>query len=527
MIKLKDILNEAITNPKETNPSELAKTVLGWFDFYTDYIDDGGQRRRAIQKNDNTLEWFNSHPIDIKQKAYKMMLSQAKGDKSKIEGTFGKQLKESVIKEDTRRVKLLGIDFKVSEMNGRIFFSFVDKKAATIQLRQVGTNKIVNHIQKRLDIAFGKGEFFFKGGDHAEFQNGYLFQRNTSDINLNKIKFESVNEATLTEKKYYVTYNKGRGQGKGLEKEFDQKSFKTTDKPKVFNSYNDAKKYAEKMEKMFQHSIGGGTAYWVSDEKMNQIKESVNEESYKVAGRPVTLIKGKKSDATDWKVKFQNGKETSLSDVLALIKPFPKGVHWRYKNLESVNESDLKGYLAADVVDDIVKSIGSKFVSGEIKNAPNKNYIYLKLTDIKFGNDVIKMLKSKFGIDAKIDKTFGNIPSVSFASKKVVSEAKSDYAVYHKTYTSAIQSAREYAEKKGYEIDDDDSFRQIGMGPKKPSDGKTNRFSIQLTKDGKPQKKHLHIQVYGMGTYKRNPDGSKTRSLHGGQNEYELNAYIN
>jgi hypothetical protein len=66
--------------------------------------------------------------------------------------------------------------------------------------------------------------------------------------------------------------------------------------------------------------------------------ESVNEESYKVAGRPVTLIKGKKSDATDWKVKFQNGKETSLSDVLALIKPFPKGVHWRYKNLESVNE---------------------------------------------------------------------------------------------------------------------------------------------------------------------------------------------
>jgi hypothetical protein len=338
---------------------------------------------------------------------------------------------------------------------------------------------------------------------------------------------ESITEATLTEKKYYVTYNKGRGQGKGLEKEFDQKSFKTTDKPKVFNSFNDAKKYAEKMEKMFQHSIGGGTAYWVSDEKMNQIKESVNEESYKVAGRPVTLIKGKKSDATDWKVKFQNGKETSLSDVLALIKPFPKGVHWRYKNLESVNESDLKGYLVADVVDDIVKSIGSKFVSGEIKNAPNKNYIYLKLTDIKFGNDVVKMLKSKFGIDAKIDKTFGNIPSVSFASKKVVSEAKSDYAVYHKTYTSAIQSAREYAEKKGYEIDDDDAFRQIGMGPKKPSDGKTNRFSIQLTKDGKPQKKHLHIQVYGMGTYKRNPDGSKTRSMWGGQNEYELNAYIN
>ena len=102
---------------------------------------------------------------------------------------------ESVINEDTRRVKLLGIDFKVSEMNGRIFFSFVDKKAASVSLRQVGTNKIVNHIQNRLDIAYGKGTFFFKSGDHAEFQNGYLFQRNTSDINLNKLKFESIREA--------------------------------------------------------------------------------------------------------------------------------------------------------------------------------------------------------------------------------------------------------------------------------------------------------------------------------------------
>ena len=168
-----------------------------------------------------------------------------------------------------------------------------------------------------------------------------------------------LSEATLNEKKYYVTYNKGRGQGKDLEKEFDQKTFKTTNKPKVFNSYNDAKKYAEKMEKMFRNSIGGGIAYWVSDEKMNPIKE-----------------------------------------------------------------------------------------------------------------------------------------------------AKSDYEVYHKSYTSAIEAAREYAEKKGYEINNDDAFTKIGVGPRKPSPGKTNRFSIELSKDGKPQRKMLHIQVYGM------------------KNSYELNAYI-
>ena len=70
--------------------------------------------------------------------------------------------------------------------------------------------------------------------------------------------------------------------------------------------------------------------------------------------------------------------------------------------------------------------------------------------------------------------------------KDLITEAKSDYQVYHKTYSAAIATAKAYAEKKGYEVDDEDSFRKIGMGPRKPSAGKTNRFSIELTKDGKP-----------------------------------------
>jgi len=94
------------------------------------------------------------------------------------------------------------------------------------------------------------------------------------------------------------------------------------------------------------------------------------------------------------------------------------------------------------------------------------------------------------------------------STNESIKEAKSDYEVYHKSYTSAIQAAKEYAEKKGYEINDDDSFRQIGMGPRKPSEGKTNKFSIELSKDGKVQRKKLQIQVYGM------------------KNSYELNAYI-
>jgi hypothetical protein len=94
---------------------------------------------------------------------------------------------------------------------------------------------------------------------------------------------------------------------------------------------------------------------------------------------------------------------------------------------EGVDESDLKGYLIADVVDDIIKAIGPRFVSGEIKQS-NRNKIYLKLTDVKVGSGVVKLLKSKFGIDAKEEMfggkdKFGSIPSVSFFANKVINEA--------------------------------------------------------------------------------------------------------
>lgn len=90
-----------------------------------------------------------------------------------------------------------------------------------------------------------------------------------------------------------------------------------------------------------------------------------------------------------------------------------------------------------------------------------------------------------------------------------LNESKSDFQVYHNTYSSAVDAALEYAKSRGYEVVEDDVWNEISVGPKKPSDGKTNKATIGLTKDGKPQRKALHIQIYGMG------------------DKYELNAYIN
>jgi hypothetical protein len=258
-------------------------------------------------------------------------------------------------------------------------YSVVKEETASDIIKDL--DKVKNDLIKKVDVLIAKKKKLYSNVDITTPMSADEKKLNKdiadlfSEINTLVLQKRSLKKASVNERKYYVTYNRGRGQGKGLEKVFDKKAFKSTDKPMVFNSYKDAKEYAEKMEKMFRNSIGGGTAYWVSDEKMNPIKESVN-------------------------------------------------------------ESDLKGYLVADVVDDIIKSIGTRFVSGEIKQS-NKNKIYLKLKDVKFGSGVVKILKSRFGIDAKEEMfggkdKFGSIPSVSFFANKVVSESVNEDKVHFK-----------------------------------------------------------------------------------------------
>jgi hypothetical protein len=102
------------------------------------------------------------------------------------------QTEEEPLKEGTTKANILGIDFNISETDFRIFFAFKDKKEASIKVRQIGSNKIVNLIQNSLDKAYGKGEFFFRSGTNSEMQNGYLFQKKENNIDLSKLKFESV-----------------------------------------------------------------------------------------------------------------------------------------------------------------------------------------------------------------------------------------------------------------------------------------------------------------------------------------------
>lgn len=73
---------------------------------------------------------------------------------------------------------------------------------------------------------------------------------------------------------------------------------------------------------------------------------------------------------------------------------------------------------------------------------------------------------------------------------------------YFKSATDAVMFARKQAEKRGFQIDEDDWHSQITMGGKynrmRPGVGKTHSFSVGLLKGGKPQRKNLNISLYGM-----------------------------
>lgn len=114
----------------------------------------------------------------------------------------------------------------------------------------------------------------------------------------------------------------------------------------------------------------------------------------------------------------------------------------------------------------------------------------------------------------RFDKTKNDLAAMKkrFDSKKpmtLAKEAKEAYKLHHKTFSGAVQTAKVEVEKRGYEVDVDDWDTKIASGPRKPSSGKTNSYSIKLSKNGKPSKQALQIQVYNMDN-----------------KAYELNMYV-
>jgi len=115
--------------------------------------------------------------------------------------------------------------------------------------------------------------------------------------------------------------------------------------------------------------------------------------------------------------------------------------------------------------------------------------------------------KSKF-IEKTVDEmqySSGYDTAKPMADIQPVYAAKSatGYEIYHKDFSSAMQHAYKFAKSKGVTVDPEEIDNKVASGPKKPSNGKTNSYTLDTDK-----KQKVHIQVYNTG------------------NKYELNMYI-
>ena len=104
----------------------------------------------------------------------------------------------------------------------------------------------------------------------------------------------------------------------------------------------------------------------------------------------------------------------------------------------------------------------------------------------------------KFKSTKKIAEKLSKLPNP-------IEEKKSHtgYELYHKTFSDAMQHAYAHAKSKGFIVDPKEIDDKVATGPKKPSSGKTNRYSL------KAGRKKVEIQV-------ANLDNKR----------YELNMYI-
>ena len=89
-------------------------------------------------------------------------------------------------------------------------------------------------------------------------------------------------------------------------------------------------------------------------------------------------------------------------------------------------------------------------------------------------------------------------------------ELDEKYDLYHKSFSDAMQHAYDYAKKKlGITVDPKEIDSKVATGPKKPSEGKTNKYRLK-GKGG-----NLQIQVYNKG-------GSKPFELNMYKEENEM-----
>ena len=169
--------------------------------------------------------------------------------------------------------------------------------------------------------------------------------------------------------------------------------------------------------------------------------------------------------------------------------------------------------------------IKGDLANGKIVYAGNEKQVKLKRHDPRFGDGHVMTKSRKMkkvgdkwkkseGVSEEIEIGERSQEEIIKFAEKLVNKARKEghviekrsatgYELYHKDFSSAMQHAYKFAKSKGFVIDPKEIDDKVATGPKKPSSGKTNRYSL------KAGRKKVEIQV-------ANLDNKR----------YELNMYI-
>ena len=144
----------------------------------------------------------------------------------------------------------------------------------------------------------------------------------------------------------------------------------------------------------------------------------------------------------------------------------------------------------------------------------------------KFFNDTLKRfgVKSPAELDTAKKKEFFNYIDKNYIGDHEVDNPKAEsrdpsksgtgYDISHKDFSSAMQHAYDFAKRKyGITIDPSEIDKKVATGPRKPSEGKTNRYRL------KGRGGNIQIQVHNKG-------GSKPFELNMYKEEVDLDEDI-
>ena len=206
--------------------------------------------------------------------------------------------------------------------------------------------------------------------------------------------------------------------------------------------------------------------------------------------------------------RYKKGNYTGAYNAIEKIKKglasHPQVAAVLKRQNENLDEAEkLPKNLLKRFSDDDLKSYYLAFTRDPIRMPAQDREIFLSLTP------EVKKRKIKFNKSDQdaIKKTMKQAKNPNMYEETELDEK---YELYHKTFSDAMQHAYDYAKKKlGITVDPKEIDNKVATGPRKPSEGKTNKYRLK-GKGG-----NLQIQVYNKG-------GSKPFELNMYKEENEM-----